>query len=115
MQAEKQLAIERRQVGVEMERLKLQEAAIAYGMAQRGSTDGDRYGGWFGPTRGFSPRIAFSRSIGMNGSSAVTNRPGDFRLAQKTDIRRRYEYTQAPQPWSASFQFHWLHALLGGW
>jgi len=34
MQAEKQLAIERRQVEVEAERLKPQEAAIAYGMAR---------------------------------------------------------------------------------
>ena len=37
MQAEKQLAIERRQVEVEAERLTLQEAAIAYGMARIGA------------------------------------------------------------------------------
>jgi hypothetical protein len=62
MQAEKQLAIQRRQLDSENERLKLQEAAIATGMAQNwdgmaptwDSTDG----GWFtGSTGRLSPRI----------------------------------------------------------
>jgi hypothetical protein len=63
MQAEKQLAIQRRQLDIETERLKLQEAAIASGMGAQNwggmapgwdSTDG----GWFtGATQGFSPRI----------------------------------------------------------
>ena len=50
MQAEKQLAIERRRVEIEAQRLRLQQAAIAYRMAQNwGSTDGDWYGGWLAP------------------------------------------------------------------
>ena len=60
MQAEKQLAIQRRQLDIETERLKLQEAAIASAMAQNwdapnwDSTDG----GWFiGSTRAISPRL----------------------------------------------------------
>ena len=63
MQAEKQLAIQRRQLDIETERLKLQEAAIASGMGAQNwdgmaptwdSTDG----GWFtGSTGRISPRI----------------------------------------------------------
>ena len=58
MQAEKQLAIERRRVEVEIERLKFQQAAIASGMDWDGmaqswnSTDG----GWFiGPPEALRP------------------------------------------------------------
>src|SRR5947208_467642 len=80
MQAEKQLAIERRGVEVEMERLKLQEAAIAsgvaqdsYGMAQNwDSADG----GWFiGSTRGISPRVGHhSRRIGISPRIGIPRR-----------------------------------------
>ena len=73
MQAEKQLAIQRRQLDIETERLKLQEAAIASAMAQNwdapnwDSTDG----GWFiGSTRAFSPRIG-SRFLPRMGSSRI--------------------------------------------
>ena len=73
MQAEKQLAIQRRQLDVETERLKLQEAAIASGMAQNwdapnwDSTDG----GWFiGSSGGISPRIG-SRLFPRAGSHRV--------------------------------------------
>jgi len=76
MQAEKQLAIQRRQLGIEEERLKLQQAALAYGPA--GYSDNsmlDSYGGgWgggiIGPTQGFfrrgviRPRIGISQRIG---------------------------------------------------
>jgi hypothetical protein len=68
MHAEKQLAIERRQVEIENERLKLQEAAIASGMAQ--NWDGTAYstdGGWFiGSTRGHSRRIGISPRAGIS-------------------------------------------------
>src|SRR3954449_9972158 len=50
-QAEKQLAIERRQVEVEMERLKLQQTAIASGMTQDWDGSAQSWnsidGGWF--------------------------------------------------------------------
>jgi hypothetical protein len=78
MQAEKQLAIQRRQLDIEEERLKLQQAALAYGAA--GYSDNsmsDSYGGgwdgggFFGPTRGFfhrgvvfRPRIGIANKIG---------------------------------------------------
>jgi len=75
MQAEKQLAIQRRQLDIETERLKLQEAAIASAMAQNwdapnwDSTDG----GWFiGSTRAFSPRIG-SRLLPRMGSPRIGN------------------------------------------
>ncbi len=66
MQAEKQLAIERRQVEIDMERLKLQEAALAAGTAQNWDFGmapdwdvGD--GGWFiGPTGRFAARRGIS-------------------------------------------------------
>jgi hypothetical protein len=80
MRAEKQLAIERGQASIEAERLKLQEAALADGMAQNwdnwGSTDGDWYDGWFGPTRGFSPRIGFSRRIGIPPRMGISPKMG---------------------------------------
>jgi hypothetical protein len=71
MQAEKQLAIERRQVEVEIERLKLQQTAIASGMAQDSdgtaqswnSIDG---GGFVGSTRGIAPRKGLSHRIGVS-------------------------------------------------
>ena len=80
MQAEHQLAIQRRQLDIEEERLKLQQAALAYGAA--GYSDNsmlDSYGGgwgggWgggiIGPTQGFfrrgviRPRIGISQRIG---------------------------------------------------
>ena len=77
MQAEKQLVIQRRQLDIEEERLKLQQAALAYGPA--GYSDNsmlDSYGGgwdgggFIGPTRGFfrrgliRPRIGISPKIG---------------------------------------------------
>jgi hypothetical protein len=65
--AEKQLAIQRRQVEVEMERLKVQQS-IASGMAQNWvgaapNCDSAWCGGvWFGgTTRGFRPRIGHPR------------------------------------------------------
>jgi hypothetical protein len=67
MQAERQLAIERRKVEVEMERLKLQEAALAY--APYSDTPMNSNGGWwdgggfFGSTRGRS-RLGISQTIG---------------------------------------------------
>ena len=88
MQAEKQLAIERRRVDIEEERLKLQAAALAYAPSGDTSYNGggwDSYGdgwwgggggGWWGgggfigPTGGFfrrgviRPRIGFSQRIG---------------------------------------------------
>ena len=79
MQAERQLAIERRRVDIEEERLKLQAAALAYAPSGDTSYNGgwDSYGGgWWGgggfigPTGGFfrrgviRPRIGFSQRIG---------------------------------------------------
>jgi hypothetical protein len=73
--AEKQLAIQRRQVEIEMERLKLQHTVIASGMAQNweatapncGLTGGWCGGVWFGgPTRGFRPRIGLPPRIGIS-------------------------------------------------
>jgi hypothetical protein len=78
MQAEHQLVIQRRQLDIEEERLKLQQAALAYGAA--GYSDNsmlDSYGGgwdgggFIGPTRGlfhrgvvFRPRIGIAHRIG---------------------------------------------------
>jgi hypothetical protein len=45
-QAEKQLAIERRKVEVEMERLKLQQAALAYAPYSDTPMGDSTYGGW---------------------------------------------------------------------
>ena len=76
MQAEKQLAIQRRQVDVEVERLKLQQAAIASGMAQNWDSGmGPSWdladGGWFiGSSRANSPRIG-SRFLPRMGSSRI--------------------------------------------
>jgi hypothetical protein len=79
MQAEKQLAFERRRVEVEIERLKFQQAAIASGMAQDwdgmaqswNSTDG----GWFiGSTRGIAPRTGHSRRIGVAPKIGISRR-----------------------------------------
>jgi hypothetical protein len=72
MQAERQLAIERRKVDVEMERLKLQEAALAYAPATYSDTPmWDSNGGWWdgggfiGSTRGtFRRGIGISQTIG---------------------------------------------------
>ncbi len=72
MQAAKQLAIEKRQVEVETERLKLQEAAIASGPAQNWDSGiapdwdvGD--GGWFiGPTGRFAARRGISHRSGIS-------------------------------------------------
>ena len=80
MQAEKQLAIERRQVDVDTERLKLQEAAIASGTAQNWDSGiaadwdlGD--GGWFvGPTGRFAPRRGISRRIGISPRVGISRR-----------------------------------------
>ena len=98
MQAEKQLAIERRRVDIEEERLKLQEAAIAAATAQ--SSDGTAqnwdptaggdwwYGGGFiSPAQGFgsgigfrrfgvSPRIGFSRRVGVSHRMGFAPRMG---------------------------------------
>jgi hypothetical protein len=74
-QAEKQLAIQRRQLDIEGERLKLQQAALAsapysdtpMGDSTYGSWDG---GGFIGSTRGFfgrgviRPRTGISQRIG---------------------------------------------------
>jgi hypothetical protein len=76
MQAEKQLAIERRKVDVEMERIKLQEAAaLAYAPYSDAPMSGS-YGGWansggfIGSTQGMfrrgviGPRTGISQRIG---------------------------------------------------
>ena len=79
MQAGKQLAIERQQVELESERLKLQQAAIASGMApdwngmapSGDSTDG----GWFiGSNRRISPRIGNSRRKGVSPRIGISRR-----------------------------------------
>ena len=74
MQAEKQLAIERRQVEVEIERLKFQQMAVASGMAQdwdENSTDG----GWFvGSTRGIAPRKGLSHRIGISPRMGISRK-----------------------------------------
>ena len=77
-QAEKQLAIERRQTELEAERLKLQQAAMASGMAPNwdgmaqnwDSTDG----GWFiGSSRGIARR-GISRRIGVGPRIGISRR-----------------------------------------
>ena len=77
MQAEKQLAIQRRQLDIEEERLKLQReqmAALAYAPSADAPYGGslDSYGGWWdgggfiGPTRGFFHRgVVFRPRIGI--------------------------------------------------
>jgi hypothetical protein len=77
VQAEEQLAIERRQVEVEIERLKLQAAAFAYASAPTWgySTGDDWYGGSFiGSNRRFSPRIGLTRRIGISPRMGVSRR-----------------------------------------
>ena len=80
MQAEKQLAIERRQAEIEAERLRLQEAAPAYAPSVDTSYGGGWDGGGFiGSTGGFRrgvirPRIGMI-SHGIGGA----NRMGGFR------------------------------------
>ena len=77
MQAEKQLAIERRRVDIEEERLKLQAAALAYASAPTWgySTGDDWYGGSFiGSNRRFSPRIGLTRRIGISPRMGVSRR-----------------------------------------
>jgi hypothetical protein len=80
MQAEKQLAIERRQVEIDMERLKLQQAALATGTAQNrdsGMAPGWDWadGGWFiGPTGGFGPRRGISRRTGISPRIGISRR-----------------------------------------
>ena len=74
MQAERQLAIERRRVDIEEERLKLQAAALAYAPSADTSYSGggESYGGgwwggggFFGSTRGtFRRGIGISQTIG---------------------------------------------------
>ena len=76
MQAEKQLAIQRRQLDVETERLKHQEAALAYAPYYDTPLGDSTYGGWsdgggfIRSTRGFfrrgmiRPRIGISHGIG---------------------------------------------------
>ena len=76
-QAEKQLAIERRKVEVEMERLRLQQAALAYAPYSDTPMGDSTYGGWWdgsgfigSSSRGFfrrgviRPRIGISHGIG---------------------------------------------------
>ena len=87
MQAEHQLAIQRRQLDIEEERLKLQQAALAYGAAgysdnsmlasYGGGWDG---GGFFGPTRGFFHRgVVFRPRIGVAHRIGGAHRMGGFR------------------------------------
>lgn len=72
MHAERQLAIEKAQVAVEVERLRLQNLAVGYGMSQNWDAVDQNWdstgGGWFiGSTRthsrrsGISPRVAIPR------------------------------------------------------
>jgi hypothetical protein len=76
MQAEQQLAIQRRQLDIEEERLKLQReqmAALAYAPSADAPYGGslDSYGGWWdgggfiGPTRGFFRRGVIRPKIGI--------------------------------------------------
>ena len=69
MQAERQLAIERRRVDIEEERLKLQAAALAYAPSADTSYTGggDSYGGgWWGGGGFGSTRGTFRRGIGIS-------------------------------------------------
>ena len=70
MQAERQLAIERRRVDIEEERLKLQAAALAYAPSVDTSYTGggDSYGGGWWGGGGFigSTRGKFRRGIGIS-------------------------------------------------
>ena len=87
MQAEQQLDIERRQVQVEMERVKLQEAALAYAPSVDTSYGGgwDSYGGWWdgggfiGSTGGFFRRGVIRPRIGIAQRIGGAHRMGGFR------------------------------------
>ena len=91
LQAEKQLVIQRRQLDIEEERLKLQQAALAYGAAgysdnsMLDSYGGGWSGGWdgggfFGPTRGFFHRgVVFRPRIGIAHRIGGAHRMGGFR------------------------------------
>ncbi len=83
--AEKQLAIQSRQLDLErlqiegeMERLKLQQAVIASGMAQNWAPNcaGGWCGGvWFGgAARGFRPRIGLRPRIGISPRVGISRR-----------------------------------------
>jgi hypothetical protein len=74
-QAEKQLAIERRQTELEAERLKLQQAAMASGMADGMAQNWDSTdGGWFiGSSRGIARR-GISRRIGVGPRIGISRR-----------------------------------------
>ena len=67
MQAERQLAIERRRVDIEEERLKLQEAALAYAPYAPDTPTSGSYGGWSdgGGFVGSTPGM-FRRGIGIS-------------------------------------------------
>jgi len=74
LQAKNQLALEKRQIDIEEERLKLQAAAVASGTAAQNFDPGMASewdnGGWFiGSTRAFRPRFGISRRMGMIGHS----------------------------------------------
>ena len=64
MQAEKQLAIQRRQLDIETERLKLQEAALAYGPGYSDTSMLDSYGGGGWDGGGFIDRPEASSAEG---------------------------------------------------
>lgn len=70
MQAERQLAIEKAQVAVEVERLKLQNLAVASGMSQNWDAVDRNWdstgGGWFiGSTRTHSRRTGITPRVGI--------------------------------------------------
>ena len=90
MQAERQLAIERRRVDIEEERLKLQAAALAYAPSVDTSYTGggDSYGGgwwggggFFGSNGGFFRRgIGISQTIGGQRISGSPSTIGGQRI-----------------------------------
>ena len=84
MQAEKQLAIQRRQLDIETERLKLQEAALAY--APYSDTGGWWDGGAFiGSTRRVFHRGLIKPKMGISQRLAGSPRMGGSRLTVATD------------------------------
>jgi hypothetical protein len=94
MQAEKQLAIERRQSRSRLSSQAPGGGSRLWNGSELGLNRRRLVRRLVRATRGFSPRIGFSRWIGINGSSAVTNRSGDFRFTQNRHLRR-YEYIGA--------------------
>jgi hypothetical protein len=83
MQAERQLAIERRRVDIEEERLKLQAAALAYASSvDTASYDGgwDSYGGGWWGDGGFigSTRGRFRRGTGISQTIGGQRISGSF-------------------------------------